>query len=427
MKYKGTRKSAADAGQELKVDAVMEGSVLRSGARVRITAHLIRSANGGQLWSDSYERDVRDILALQSEVARAVAGEIRVKLTPPEQVRLAAARPVNPEAYDDYLRGKLLVTRANSADNQAAIEMFGRAVARDPNFAVAYAMLARAYADRLFFIAPEEQKQLEEKAYVATEKALSLDPDLSEAYLARGRLLWTPSNHFPHEEAVAEYRRALALNPNSDEARSLLALVYNHIGLLDEALREARQAAAINPSGALPLAEIGHALVWKGKYGEGLAVWNSLAGKYNPGVVGSFTAWTLFQLGRKREASAKIEEFLKDDRQDSAGVFAALQGLLLAAAGEQRGAEEKIRSAAGKKAFGHFHHTAYYIACAYARMNKPQPAIRWLQETAETGLPCYPLFEQDANLDGIRGDRDFISFMAGAKKQWEHYKATLFP
>jgi hypothetical protein len=102
-----------------------------------------------------------------------------------------------------------------------------------------------------------------------------------------------------------------------------------------------------------------------------------------------------------------------------------MQALLLAAGGEQRKADSRIQSAIEKKSFGHFHHTAHYIASAYALMNKPEPAIQWLQEAAETGFPCYPLFEHDPNLNSLRKDGRFISFMEQLKKQWEHYKATL--
>ena len=141
--------------------------------------------------------------------------------------------------------------------------------------------------------------------------------------------------------------------------------------------------------------------------------------------MGSQTAWALFQIGRKDEASARIKEFLKDYPEDAGGAFAGVQAILLAAAGEERSAEDKIESAEKKNAFGHFHHTAYWIACAYALMNKPRLAVQWLQEAAETGFPCYPLFGLDSNLDPLRNDPRFITFMDTLKKRWEHYEATL--
>ena len=214
MQYKGARKPLPEIGRELNVDAVLTGSVVRSGERVRIAVQLIHAATDRNLWADSYERDLRDVLALQREVTRDIVGEIRIKLTPQEQVRFGSVRPVNPEAYDHYLRGKFYLHRQNRDDNEAAITALERAVATDPTFAAAHAELAQAYVWKLFLFAPEE-KQWAEKAFVAAEKALSLDPDLAVAHLARGRLLWTPANHFPHEKAIREYRRALSFEPES--------------------------------------------------------------------------------------------------------------------------------------------------------------------------------------------------------------------
>src|SRR5512143_1200041 len=132
MQYRGGRKPLAEIARELNVDAVIEGSVQRSGDRVRITAQLIHAPTDRHLWAESYERDLRDILALQSEVARTIAGEIRVKLDPQEQVRLAGDRQVNPDAYDYYLRGNFYFNRGSEADWQKAIEMVERAVSADP-------------------------------------------------------------------------------------------------------------------------------------------------------------------------------------------------------------------------------------------------------------------------------------------------------
>src|SRR5262249_36595121 len=155
--------------------------------------------------------------------------------------------------------------RENKVDNETAIKMLERAVAEDQTFAAAYAELGQAYIYRSFLFTPEE-KRLEEKAYVAVEKALSLDPYLASAYLARGRILWTPSNHFPHEIAIQEFRRALALNPSLDEAQNWLALVYNHIGAFHQALLELRKAVAINPTNTSAQFRIGQTLLFQGKY-----------------------------------------------------------------------------------------------------------------------------------------------------------------
>ena len=425
MQYKGARKPLPEIARELNVDAVLTGSVVRSGQRVRIAVQLVHAATDRNLWADSYERDLRDVLALQREVTRDIVGEIRIKLTPQEQVQFGSVRPVNPEAYDHYLRGRFYLNRQTKDDNEAAITALERAVGTDPTFAAAYAELAQAYVWKLFLFAPGE-KQWAEKAFVAAEKALALDPDLAVAHLARGRILWTPANHFPHEKAIQEYRRAVALNPSLDEARNQLALVYCHIGAFNEALQESQKAVTTNPTNNLAQFRIGQTLNLQGKYEEALSVLRAIPREANPELVGHQIVWALINLGRKEEASATVEQFLRDHPEDNGGLFTGQQAVLAASAGQERIAEDKIKSAVERgKGFGHFHHTAYYIACAYALMNKPEQAIKWLQVAADDGFPCYPLFESDTNLDKIRQDARFLTFMAKLRQQWEYYRTIL--
>jgi TolB-like protein/lipopolysaccharide biosynthesis regulator YciM len=358
MRYKGERRPLPEIARELNVDAVIVGSVLRSGDRVRISAQLIHAASDQHLWAESYERDMRDILALQSEVARRIAQEIRIKLTPEQQARLANVRPVNPEAYDYYLRGKFHSGRTNKLDNETAIAMLEHAVAIDTTFAAAYAGLARAYATKAFSFSPDE-KQWEEKAFVAVEKALSLDPDLAEAHVARGDLLWTPSNRFPHERAIQEYQQALASNPNLDEAHAHLGYVYFHIGLLGKALDELQKALAVNPGNNNARMRIGIDLLYQGKYEPALAILDGIPIETNPSVWNFQTAWALFHLGRKEEAAARVEQYLRNNPKDEGGVVTSMKAILAAAAGNEGEAKEAIKSAVEiGKGFLHFHHTA---------------------------------------------------------------------
>ncbi len=425
MQYKGTRKPLADIARELKVDAVIEGSVQRVGERVKITARLIYALTEQSLWADTYERDLHDVLALQNEIARAVIQQIQIKLTPQEQVRLASARPVNPAAYDEYLRGRFYANRQNKADNETTIQTLERAVAIDPTFAAAYAELAQAYVWRLHLFTPGE-KQWGEKAFVAVEKSLSLDPDSAVAYLARGRLLWTSANHFPHEQAIQEYRRALTLNPSLDEAQNQLALVYNHIGAFDQALQELQKAVTNNPTNNNAQFRIGETLVFQGKYEQALTALRKSPREANPVLLTSMMAMTLLHLERRDEATAIVDAFLKDSGDTNVGLFTSIQAILAALAGEENKAEGKIRNAIEKgKGFGHFHHTAYNIACAYAVMKKTEPSIQWLQAAADDGFPCYPLFERDPYLDSLRKDSRFIALMAKLKEQWEFYRTKL--
>jgi serine/threonine protein kinase/Tfp pilus assembly protein PilF len=425
MQYKGVRKPLPEIGRELNVDAVLTGSVVRSGDRVRIAVQLVHAATDRNLWADSYEGDLRDVLALQRGAARDIVGEVRLKLRPGKNAQSESVKPVNPEAYDLYLRGRYYLNRQNREDNDAAITSLERAVATDPSFAAAYAELAQAYVWKLYLFAPKEE-QWTEKAFVAAEKALALDADLGAAHLARGRILWTPANHFPHEKAIREYRRALTLDPTLDEARNQLALVYCHIGAFEEALKEAHEAIAINPNNNLAQFRIGETFNFQGKYEQALPVLRGLPPDANRALVGHQIALALFNLGRKAEAAATIEQFLKAYPEDNRGLFTSLEAMLAASAGQEQKAEARIKLAVERgKGFGHFHHSAYNIACAYALMKKPEEAIKWLETAADEGFPCYPLFERDTNLDSLRQDPRFITFLEKQKQQWESYRSNL--
>jgi eukaryotic-like serine/threonine-protein kinase len=350
----------------------------------------------------------------------------QIKLTSQEQIRQANVHSVNPKAYDEYLSGRFYANRQNKADNETAIMKLERAVALDPNFAAAHAELAQAYVWRFFLFTPGE-KQWQEKAFVEVEKALSLDKDSAVAHLALGRLLWTPANHFPHEKSIKEYRRALTLDPSLGEAQNQLAMVYNHIGALDQALQELQKAVTANPTNNLAQFRIGETLLWQGKYEQALTVLRESPREVNPPMVGGILAMTLLHLGRRDEATAIVEEFLKDYPGDTdVGLFTSIQALIAALAGDEKKAEAKIRSAIQKgKGFGHFHHTAYNIACAYSMMKKAEEADYWLQAAANDGFPCYPLFENDPYLAHLRKDPRFIALMAKLKEQWERYRAVL--
>jgi TolB-like protein len=425
MQYKDTSKSIPDIGRELNVDAVLTGSVQRSDTLVKFEVQLTDAATNKNLWTKTYEKDLRDVLALQKELARDVVNNINVQVTTQEQARLGRTRRVNTEAYDHYLRGQFYLHRQNRADNELAIRALEQAVDKDPTFAAAHADLAQAYVWKLFLFSPEE-KELPQKAFVAVQKALDLDPELAVAYLARGRLLWTPENRFPHERVIGEYRRALSLDPNLDEARNQLALVYCHIGAFQDALRESQQALTSNPNNPLVQFRIAETLNFQRKHEEALTALRAIPKEANPALVANQTVWALFSLGRKEEASATLEQFLKENPQDNRGLATGLQALLAASMGQERVAEEKIKLAIEKgKGFGHFHHTAYHIASAHALMKNNDEALRWLEAAAGDGFPCYPLFESDPNLNNLRHDPSFVAFMANQKKQWENFRTKL--
>ncbi len=203
-------------------------------------------------------------------------------------------------------------------------------------------------------------------------------------------------------------------------------MVYFHIGLFDKAEEEIKKALAINPSDTLALFRLGSINVSRARYEEALAVLKTVPPEAHAAIVDRAKAVALFELGRTQEASEVVEDYLKTYSTDEGGNVTSVKAMLLAKAGKEREAEETIQHAIEiGKSFQHFHHTTYNIASAYALLNKPELAIKWLQFTADDGFPCYPLFDNDANLNSLRKDERFIAFMAKLKQQWEHYQATL--
>jgi TolB-like protein/DNA-binding winged helix-turn-helix (wHTH) protein len=426
IQYKGTKKTLREIGRELNVDAVVEGSVQRSGDRLSISAQLVEAKTDRHLWARSYETAFGDILSLESRVANDVTREMQLRLTPQERSRLSRTRAALPEAYEYYLRAKPHLWLDGREDNEAAIELLERAVAIDTNFAQAYAALAMVYNARWVALEPQQQ-QWEEKAFGAAEKALALDPDLADGYMARGRMLWTLPNHYPHERAILEYRRALVLDPNLAEAHHELSSIYNHIGMLEKGRQEIEKAVALDPLNTGTRFRVGINLLYQAKYEEALSAMRD-SERYFPRLWAFQTAFALFQLGRKEEASARIEEYLQKHPKepDTGGLLASMQALFAAAESRNSRAQEKIQRAIRiGQGYQHFHHAAYAIASAYSLMNKPEAAMAWLERAAAEGFPCYPLFEKDPNLNNLRQNPRFIEFMARQKKQWEYFKATL--
>jgi len=414
-----------DSAGSSRLDVLVEGSMKRLSNKIQIVVKILDLSTRAEIWSQDYDRDLSEILVLQKEVASTIAAQIRADLTPYEQTQIGSELIVKPEAYDCYLRGRFYAQHQNKADNETAMLAFEQAIAIDPAFALAYAELAQTYVWKLFLFAPHERKW-QERAFVSVEKALSIDPNLAVAYLARGRLLWTPANQFPHVRAIREYRRALALNPNLDEARNQLALIYCHIGYFEEALRESQEAVLTNPNNNLAVYRRAQTLVFQGKHEQALAVLRTIPQDVNPSLIGYQTAWVLFNLGKAQEASEMIDQLLADYPEDDGALFISLQAILAASAGEASVAETRIELAIRTgKGFGHFHHAAYQIAIAFALMNKPGQAVKWLEFASIDGFPCYPLFEHDKNLATLRQDARFVEFMTGLRHQWAGFRDML--
>src|SRR6266849_4563186 len=267
MQYKGTKKSLPQIAQELSVDAVVEGAVQRSGDKVEITVQLIQAPTDRHLLAKSYDRGLRDVLALQREIARAIADEIKAKLTPQEQARLSTARPVNPEAHEAYLKGLYYYGAGHDEADphkydqllKSSIEYFSQATQMDPNYARAYAGMAVAYAWQA-----GSDRKVNLKAREAAAKALQIDDTLGEAHYLLGWVAYYYDWNWSGAEK--EFRRAIELNPSFGEAHYGYALYLNAAGRHDGAIAEIQRAQEVDPIVFIQKLDAGRIYACAGQY-----------------------------------------------------------------------------------------------------------------------------------------------------------------
>ncbi len=250
MQYKSSHKPLAQIARDLNVDAVVEGSVTRSSDRVRITAQLIDAHNDRHLWAENYDRTLGDAVILQNQIAAAIASEVRAKLTPAEDALLGRARQVNPAAYESYLKGRFHFNKRTETDLRTAIAYFNRAIAVDPQYALAYVGLADSYnilGSMVFTaIARDDARS---KAMTFAAKALELDGTLGEAHtsLADAKLLFDCD----WKGSEAEFQRAQTLSPNYANAHHWYAELLIDSGRFDESIRESYKARQLDPLSAM--------------------------------------------------------------------------------------------------------------------------------------------------------------------------------
>jgi serine/threonine-protein kinase len=266
MQYKGTHKPIPQVARELHVDAVVEGSVLRSKGRVRISAELIQAANEQNLWAGSFEKNFTDVLALQDDVAKAIADEIQINLTQQEQAQLASYRAIVPQAYEAYLQGRYFASKRTGEALIQSIAYFQRAIQQDPTYAAAYAGLADAYSLLgQYTDAPPTENLI--RAREAVEKALEIDPTLAEAHASLGYIRYS-SLEWPGVED--EYRRAIQLNPNYAEAHHWYALALAGIGRQAEAMTEINRAQELDPRSLIISANAAWCQYVAGRYDQAI-------------------------------------------------------------------------------------------------------------------------------------------------------------
>ncbi len=305
MRYKGSGKSLPEIAQELKVDAVIEGTVTRSGGRVRVTAKLIPAATDSPVWARDYERDLGDVLKLQSDVARAVADEIRIQVTPEERARLAAARHIDPQAHEAYLLGRYHL-RTNDDDLRRAIGHFEVAIRRAPDYAAAHAGLSHAWQQR-GVAGDKNLKEVMPLAREAALKAVALDDQLAEAHRA---LVPVKSYDWDWAGAEQESTRALELDPNSAEGHQVYADLLMLLGRHAEAIREMERAAQLDPLSSYIQSRYGRVLYRARRYQEAVPhLQQAIQLDPNPG--NSMPYWILAELygeaGRYDEAIANYK------------------------------------------------------------------------------------------------------------------------
>jgi len=357
MMYKGTRKPLSEIARELNVDAVVEGSVLRSGDQVRITAQLIQVPADRHLWADSYQGSIRDTLAVQNRVARAIAEEIRIEVTPREQAALKSAKTIDPEAYEAYLKGRYFWNKRTGDGLKKAVEYFSQAIARDPNYAAAYSGLADTYAllgDWQYTVMTP--KDAMPRALSAARRALELDESLGEAHASLAFCLegfnwdfatadkefrraielspgYVTAHHWyawhlsligRNSEAIAEMKKAKDLDPVSPVVNADLAELLLIAQLPDESMQQSRKTIEMNPGFAFAHNQLAQAYIQKQMFGEAIAELQEairLAGD-NPIFVANL-ARAYVGLNRKAEAAGLLNN-LKNRSAPTAPFFAEI-------------------------------------------------------------------------------------------------------
>jgi serine/threonine protein kinase/tetratricopeptide (TPR) repeat protein len=411
FRYKGKEVDPRKTGQELDVQYVVHGSVQKAEKRVRVNVRLVDVVTGYNVWAQPFDEDIKDVLVMQDAIARRIAEALRLKLSPADANRGARRLTTNQQAYDAYLQGLYYSHQAAAGSNDRAIEFLEQSVQADSEFALAQATLGSRYMRRVFY--QDADRRWEQKAILAVEKALATEPELAEGYLARAQLVWTLPNGFPHDRAVADLKHAIALNPNLAEAYVELGKVYLHIGLLDKSIEANSRALRLDPENIEAKGRRIAAHIYLRECDTALQLADQLTGSNRS------RADVLRCLGRTDEA---VEALASDPSPPLLAALLARKRLFEAA---RQQIDQATRQARNIEELSHFHHAQYYIGVAYALMGDTRQALDWLKKATREGLPCYPLFERDPDLDSLRKNPEFIAFLAQLKAQAERFRATL--
>jgi TolB-like protein/Tfp pilus assembly protein PilF len=414
MQYEGTRKPLQEIARELNVDAVLEGTVVRSGDRVRVTVRLDRASPEGQLWAGAYDRSVRDILDLQNEIARTVTDEIQIKLTPQEHAPLASVRPIDPEAHDEYLRGRSVLAggpghlsklaskrQFTEQDIQTAIAYFKSAIDKDPAYAQAYAGLADAYIHwgNPSWGGGSPKKSLSDAKEAATT-ALKLDPSLPEGHFSLAQTLQYDWN-WP--EAEKEYKLALKLNPNYVDAHLQYGRFVQALGRNDEALTEMHYADELDPFNIGVKETKAWVTYASRQYDLALKQFENLGD--DDGLIETYR-----EEGMYPEALAAHERWAAADPSESRdpyplAVLASIYGL--------QGRSDEAAPLIGelKETARHRYVSGFLFAEAYVGLGQRDQAITWLERAYEDHDQWMVFANSYPGLDRLRSEPRFQALL----------------
>jgi TolB-like protein/Flp pilus assembly protein TadD len=401
MHFKDTQLSVPEIAKTLGVDALVEGSVMREGSRIRVHAQLIRAATDEHFWSETYDRDLRDVLALQSDVAQAIARKVEVTVSGEEHTRLAAVRPVSPEVYENYLKGRFALAKNNNRTNtEETIAYFNEAIRKDPTFAPSYVGLAEAYSDLGTVFIGGVAKEERPKTILAARKALELDPELVEAHVLLADMA---QEQWRWAEAEAEYHRALELSPNSAAAYSAFAGWLVSQGRTEEAVTSCRHARELDPL-AVPGTNLAWMLFYARRYDDAVQELRSVL------AITPDDAFALWILGFALIANHHPEEAVPvlEKGVSASDRSPAIVGLLVhayAQAGRRADALRLLEELKRRKQTGYVPAAAFVKA--YLGLGEYDQAFFWLEEAYKEQSNLLQFLKVHPIFDPVRDDPRF--------------------
>jgi TolB-like protein/Tfp pilus assembly protein PilF len=399
MQYKGVRtKSVPTIAQELGVDGIVEGTVLRSGERVRISAQLVNASTDAHVWAESYERDLRDILGLQSELAQAIAREVQIKLTPQEKAHFQKVKPVDPEAYENYLRGRYYFRKRGGDMLQKGIQAFQQAITKDPKYVAAYAGLADCLSlvGWFAFVSPEEGCG---KAKRLALRALEMDPGLAEAHSS---LAWA-IQHYDYDflGAEKEYRRSIELDPRYEPAHYWFGIHLAAMGRFEEAIAEAKYAVSLDPLSRAANTNLAY-VYWCARRYDQLIDQSKKTLELHPDLAHLHWALGFGYLENSQYEAAIAELQAAVEHSRGAPIFLALLGETYAIAGrgdEAQRSLDKLNELSNQRYI-----TPYMLGRIYAALNEKDEALSCF-ELAYHGRAAWTVYlKVDPHLDQLRSE-----------------------